>query len=311
MNTARLPLLFLLVAIALAVSACQQSTQSQSSQLDKLTMIQQKGTLIVSIDPAYPPQSEIISGAVRTQDTQCAADQLTTSEMSGFDVEVATEIAKRLGVEACFVTPDWIQITSGSWHNQWDISIGSMAITSERMKTLFFTQPYYATQATFFVYSENTSYSNPSDLSGKKIGVCSGCTYQFYLEGTLYLPGQEIDYVVKNAEIVEYANETPALQELALGDSVKLDAILIASPTGKQAISNGLSIRQLDEPVYTEYLAAAVDRNQNNNPTTFVDKVTEIIQQMHNDGTLRNLSVQYYEEDLATTAAEFNTAILK
>jgi len=186
-----------------------------------------------------------------------------------------------------------------------------MAITTERMEMLSFTQPYYATAAAFFVHSDNSIYATPSNLSGKKVGTCSGCTYQFYLEGSLSLPGQEIDFIVENPEIIEYATETLALQELAWGDGVKLDAVLIASPTGKQAISNGLPIKQLGDPVYTEYLAAAVDKNQNNDPTTFVDKVNEIIQQMHSDGTLRNLSMENYGDDLTTIAAGFNIALLK
>lgn len=308
MNTTRASLLISLVVITLVVSACQQSTQSQ---LDKLAEIQERGKLVVSIDPAYPPQSEINSTATRALDTNCTADQLTASELSGFDVAVAVEIAKRLGVEACFVTPDWMQITSGNWQDRWDISVGSMAITPERMKSLSFTQPYYATPATFFVHSDNTNYSNPSDLSGRKIGVCSGCTYQFYLEGTLSLPGQEIDYTVKNAEVIEYATEGLALQELALGNGVKLDAVLVGSPTGKQAILKGLPIKQLGDPVYLEYLAAAADKNQVHDPSSFLNRVTEIIQQMHRDGTLLNLSKQYYGEDLTTTAAEFNIAVLK
>ena len=311
MNTTRVSLLFWQAAIALAVSTCQQSTQSQASQLDKLTEIEEKGTLVVSIDPAYPPQSEINSTAIRVPDTRCTVDQLTTNELSGFDVEVAVEIAKRLGVEACFVTPDWTQITSGNWQDQWDISVGSMAITPERMKSLSFTQPYYATPATFFVNSDNANTSNPSDLSGKKIGVCSGCTYQFYLEGTLSLPGQKIDYTVKNAEVIEYANEALALQDLAWGNGTKLDAVLVASPTGKQAIHKGLPIKPIGGPAYLEYLAAAVDKNQVHDPSSFVYRVTEIIQQMHGDGTLKNLSMQYYGEDLTTTAAEFNIAVLK
>jgi polar amino acid transport system substrate-binding protein len=229
--------------------------------------------------------------------------------LGGFDVDVATEIAKRLDVEACFVTPNWLQIVNGNWQGKWDISVGSMAITPERMETLSFTQPYYATPATFFVHSDNTSYSNLGDLSGKKVGTCSGCTYQFYLEGTLSLPLQEIDFTVENIEIIEYTTEATALQDLAWGDGFRLDAVLIASPTGKRAISNGLPVKPLGEPVYIEYLAAAVDNTGNS--TSFVDKVTEIIQGMHSDDTLRNLSMQYYEEDLTTIAEEFDIAVIK
>lgn len=155
-----------------------------------------------------------------------------------------------------------------------------------------------------------TKLRDTGNLSGKKIGVCRGCTYQFYLEGTLSLPGQEIDYKVRNAEVIEYGTEALALQELAWGIGVKLDAVLVASPTGKGAILKGLPIKQIGDPVYYEYLAAAVDKNQGHDPSSFVNRVTEIIQQMHSDGTLKNLSMQYYGEDLTTIAAEFDIAVL-
>jgi polar amino acid transport system substrate-binding protein len=87
--------------------------------------ILERGTLVVSTDPAYPPQSELVENAQRPADTKCTADQHTASEFKGFDIDASVEIAKRLGVEACFVTPAWELITGGSWSDRWDISVGS------------------------------------------------------------------------------------------------------------------------------------------------------------------------------------------
>ena len=115
--------------------------------------------------------------------------------------------------------------------------------------------------------------------------------------------------MVENPEIIEVTTETTALQDLAWGDGTRLDAVLVALPTGKRAISNGLSVKQLGDPVYTEYLAAALDKTGNS--TSFVDKVDGIIQEMHNDGTLRVLSMQFYGEDLTTKAAEFDVNVLQ
>ena len=50
-------------------------------------------------------------------------------EMEGFDVDVGREIAKRMGVEARFITPSWDIITSGNWNTRWDASAGSMTPT--------------------------------------------------------------------------------------------------------------------------------------------------------------------------------------
>jgi polar amino acid transport system substrate-binding protein len=206
---------------------------------DKLAEILARGTLIVSTDPAYPPQSQLVEGGQRAAQTKCTSDQHTSSELTGFDIDTAVAIANKLGVEACFVTPDWTLITGGNWANRWDISVGSMTVTPERMTKLYFTQPYYTTPAAFFVNTANTTYAQPSDLSGKKVGACTGCTYDAYLAGTLEIPGEKINFVVKDANFVGYETDINALQDLALGDGTRLDGVLTAQPTGAGAIKDG------------------------------------------------------------------------
>lgn len=224
----------------------------------------------------------------------------------GFDVGTAVEIARRLNVEPCFVTPPWTQLTAGNWDDRWDISVGSMAITPERMEVLYFTQPYYATPAALFVHQDNSTFSRAEDLSGKRVGGCTDCTYEAYLQHTLDIPGTEIDFVIEDPIIVGYDVDLPALQDLALGDGVQLDAVLVAQPTGLQAIEDGLPIKQLGEPVFFEYLSAAIDKQSNQDPVSTLGRVSEIIQEMHGDGTLLRLSKQYYAEDFTTEASRFD-----
>lgn len=297
------------VLVSLLLASCGGGS-SQTESMDKLSEIQERGTLVVSTDPAYPPQSQLVEGAQRPADTKCASDQRTASELNGFDIDVAKEIANRLGVEVCFVTPDWTLITSGSWADRWDVSVGSMTITPERMEKLYFTQPYYTTPAAFFVHSTNTTLQNPADLSGKKVGACSGCTYDSYLAGTLKIPGETIDYVVSNPIFSGYETDVNALQDLALGDGVRLDGVLTAQPTGVGAINDGLPLKQLGDTVFFEYLAAAVDKASTKDPQSFVNKITEVIKAMHSDGTLVKLSQQYYGLDLASAAATFDIEAL-
>lgn len=277
---------------------------------DKLAEIMARGILIVSSDPAYPPQSVLVENAQRPADTKCASDQKTTAELEGFDIDAAAEIAKRMGLEVCFVTPDWTLITAGNWADRWDVSVGSMTITPERMGVLYFSQPYYTTPAAFFVHTDNTSYTQPSDLSGKKIGACTGCTYDSYLSKTLSIPGETIEFVVNDPVFTGYETDSFALDDLALGDGVRLDAVLTALPTGQEAIKAGKPLKQLGDPVYFEYLAAAIDKAHSKDPQSFVEKVTEVIQAMHADGTLLNLSNKWYGLDLTTAAGEFDTDLL-
>jgi polar amino acid transport system substrate-binding protein len=285
------------------------STPETSS--DKLAVVLQRGTLIVSTDPAYPLQSDLIEGARRAAPTNCTSDQYTAAELGGFDIEVAVEVATRLGVEACFVTPAWESVVSGHWADQWDISVGSIAITPERMGNLYFTQPYYTTPAAFFVHQENSTYRQLSDLSDKSIGVCGGCTYESYLDSSLNLPGQAIDVVVENPAITSYATDSMALNDLTMGDGMLLDAVLTAQPTGQAWISVGKPLKQVGEPVFIEYLAAAVDKYHRADPIPLVKRVSDIVQEMHRDGTLGQLSQKYYRTDLTAAAAQFKLETLE
>lgn len=278
---------------------------------DLLATIQARGTLISFTDPAYPPQSSLKAEPKRTEGTKCAEDQKTLGELEGFDIDVAAAIAKGLGVEVCFVTPDWGLLVSGNWSDRWDIGIGSVTITPERAKVLYFSKPYYTTPAALFVHADNTSYTKPADLGGKKVGVCSGCTYETYLNGTLVIPGvPSIDYVIKGADIKGYDTDSTALEDLALGDGIRLDGVITAQPTGQDAIKNGRPIKQLGDPLYFEYLAPAFDRASSLDPTSLIAKVSEITAALHNDGTLLELSMKHYGTDLTSAAAAFDTSLL-
>jgi polar amino acid transport system substrate-binding protein len=290
--------------------AAEEAAAPADAAADLLADIQARGVLRFSTDPAYPPQSELAAGVEPPVDTNCSGDEQPANQFTGFDIDVAVELANRLGVEPCFVTPDWTLIVGGNWAGRWDLSIGSVTITPERMEVLHFAQPYYTTPAAFFVHSDNTAFTTPADLSGQQIGLCSGCTYESYLNGELAIPGETIEVVVTDAEITGYDTDTSALQDLALGDGARLDAVLTALPTGQSFIANGQPIKQLGDPVFFEYLAPAIDRSSPLDPTSFLAEVTAIIQAMHADGTLQTLSEKYYGADLVTAAGEFDLSNL-
>jgi polar amino acid transport system substrate-binding protein len=282
--------LAVLTLVSVACGGKEKTTASATptggattSANDLLAAIMKSGKLRVSTDPAYPPQSSLNE---------------QTGQWEGFDIDVATEIAKRLGVTVDWKTPAWDTITSGHWNGRWDLSVGSMTVTPERAQVLNFTSPYYFTPAGVAVHKDNTSFTDPSQLSGKKVGVCGDCTYEKYLEQTLQIPGLTIDFKIENPDIHTYDTDTTAIEDLALGDGVRLDAVMSAVPTLQEAINDGKPIKLLGEALFFEPLAAAIDKSSNLDPTSLVDKVSSIIDDMHNDGTLTSLSMKWYGEDL-------------
>ncbi len=260
-----------------ATGACASVDPSGT---DLLATICKSGVLRVSTDPAYPPQSSYDEA---------------TGTWQGFDIDVATEIAKRLGVQIKWVTPAWDVITAGHWNGRWDLSVGSMTITAERAQVLDFSTPYYYTPAGIAV-QKGSPITSFGQLSGKSIGVCGACTYEYYLERTLDIPGYTPTYVIpKDVNIVTYDTDSTAIQDLSLG---RLDAVMSAVPTLQSAIDKGKPIQLLGDPVFYEPLAAAADKSAPEDPTSFIQTVSDIITQMHQDGTLTQLSMKWYKTDL-------------
>jgi polar amino acid transport system substrate-binding protein len=254
-----------------------------------LATVQESGVLRVSTDPAYPPQSSLNENG----------------EWEGFDIDVATEIAERLGVEVQWETPSWDVITAGNWAGRWDLSVGSMTVTPERAEVLHFTPAYYYTPASVAVHEDNTTITDTeTDLDGKTIGVCGGCTYDFYLQGTLKIPGEEIKFVIDDPEIKTYNTDTSAIADLELGDGERLDAVMSATPTLEGAIENDKPIKLVGDPLYYEPLAAAIDKNAPEDPMPLVEAVSDIIKEMHADGTLSKFSEKWYGTDLTKKAGE-------
>lgn len=296
--------------IALLFVSCSPATNTSTPQDDKLAEILARGTLIIATDADYAPQSKLLPDASPAPGTKCSPVQYTANQMVGFDVNVAVEIAHRLAVEPCFVTPPWSQLVAGNWGDNWDIHVGSVAITSDRMKNLYFSQPYYATPTIILVHKDNTTFKRPEDLSGKRIGVCVGCTFEAYLKGMLQLPGESIEYRIQNAQIVGYENEDPAIRDLSEGDGVKLDAVITLIAVAQQAIQSGSPVKILGEPLWFAYASVTMDRSSKRSPIRLLNEVSTIIQDLHADGTLQKWSKEYLGIDLTREAAQFDITSL-
>jgi polar amino acid transport system substrate-binding protein len=285
--------LLLSVTLGLALTACGSEDETPPAATEGegvcatsdgaeglLAEVCDRGELVVSTDPAYPPQSSLNE---------------ETGDYEGFDIDVATEIAERLGVEIAWETPAWDVLTAGSWNGRWDMSVGSMTPTNDRQAVLHFTKPYYYTPAVVVVHEDNTTVSDLStDLDGADIGVCSGCTYEQYLDGSLEIDGFTFDFIIDDAKITGYDTDTTALQDLAVGDGSRLDAVITSLTTAEGDINAGAPSKIIGEPVFYEPLAVAFDKSSELDPVSLKDAVDGIVAEMHSDGTLSALSEKWY-----------------
>ncbi|MEB2333915.1 MAG: transporter substrate-binding domain-containing protein [Anaerolineaceae bacterium] len=287
------------VIAAFALAACGGKSAPQAQANDLLEQIKQRGYILVSTDPNYEPQSFLNTEGKRPAGTKCPSDALTTAEMQGFDVDAAIAIGDGLGVETCFATPSWDTITAGSWANKWDVSVGSMTITTDRQKVLDFSVPYYYTPAIIAVRADS-GLTSLDDLNGKALCVGASTTYESWLEGDmagLGLPASSIYAQAPSVTIVPLETDQECAQSIAAG---REDFIgYMTSETVVDAnIAAGFPVVKLGSPVFSEDLAASFDKSASLPTATLREEVNRIFTKMHEDGTLTNLSVKWFGSDI-------------
>ena len=289
----------LLTVFALVAAACSDepegepsasgatgtASESPAAEQDLLARIQADGVIRVATDQKYKPQS--------WYDTKA-------EEWKGFDVEVAQEVASRLGVDGGDRPPGVgprhggiVERPVGHERRVDDGHEGAMPRSSPSRR------PTTTRPASIAVHSDNTSVQDlTTDLDGKKVCVGSSTTYESFLEQQLNIPGYTFDYVIDDPQIITYATDTDALDNLALGDGARCDAAMTALPTIDQYIADGGPVKVVGDPLYGEPLSIAFDSASPIDNASLVAAVSAIIDEMHADGTLTELSMKWYGEDI-------------
>jgi polar amino acid transport system substrate-binding protein len=288
-------MLVMAIMVSLVLAACGGGGASQADNL--LDAIKERGYVIVSTDPNYEPQSFLDTAGTRPSDTQCPSDALTTAEMQGFDVDVAKAIGDHLGVETCFATPSWDAITAGSWADKWDLSVGSMSITTPRQQVLDFSVPYYYTPAVVAVRADS-GLTSLADLEGQALCVGSATTYDDWLNGVLNIPAEDVfAQPPSSVQVVPLDTDQECAQAIAAG---RQDFVgYVTSETVVDAnIAAGFPVVKLGSPVYSENLAAAFDKSSTLPTDGLRAEVDNLFNAMHSDGRLSQLSNQWFGVDL-------------
>ena len=244
------------------------------------------GVIVVSTDPAYPPQSFLNE---------------ETGDYEGFDIDVAREIGERLGVEVEFTDPTFDAVVAGNWSGRWDMSVGSVTITEERTEVLDFTQPYYYTPAQLSALADS-DIESVEDLAGQTVCAGESTTYVFWIEETLNLPEEagDIAEVPEGMTSTTFPTDLDCAEAWRSGRTDDFQGWLTALPTAQGAIDEDYPVKLVGDPVFYEPLGVAFDKAAEDNDS-LVEAVDRIIGEMHDDGTLTSLSEEWYEGTDLTT----------
>lgn len=266
----------------IATGAALALSASMSFAGEALDRVMSEGVLKVATDANWAPQSFLNDD----------------NEMDGFDIDVARELAKRLGVDVEFVTPSWDIITAGRWNGRWDLSVGSMTPTKSRATVLAFPGVYYYTPASVAVHKDSP-FQTIADLNGQKIGASTATTFELYLQHDLEIDAEGVppfEYQLTTDQMKSYKDSTAAMDDLRLGDGVRINAMIGSLPAILSGIESNYPLRVLGDPVFYEPLALAIDLGD----AEFNDKLAGFLADMKTDGTLSAISTKWYGIDYSS-----------
>jgi len=230
-------------------------------KVDTLDKIKEQGYITIAVTAGSPPFSFV--------------DETTGTE-TGFDVDYANEVAKRIGVEPKIIMVEWDGILPGLLAGKYDIIIGSMAITEERQKQANFTRPYYSSGAQLIVRADDTSINGVDDLKDKSVGVTIGTTYE---EKAKEIPG----CVVKT-----YKTEMDQLLDLKNGN---IDAVITDRYIGAYTIKDsGLPLKLVGDLIYKEDEGIPVRKED----AKLLEAVDKAVDEITNDGTFKTLREKWF-----------------
>lgn len=273
----------LAAVMALSMTACDSSnsaaettaadTEAAESQAEETTAEEAKttdgGTLIVGFDQDFPPMGFVGDDG----------------EYTGFDLELAQEVAKRLGLEYKAQPIAWdskdMELESGNIDCIWN----GFTMTG-REDDYTWTEPYMANQQVFVV-ANDSDINSQADLAGKIVEVQADSSAEAALK-----EAPELTATFK--ELLTTADYNTAFMDLEQGavDAIAMDVIV----AGYQIQQRNADFKILDDSLSEEEYGVGFKKGN----TELRDKVQSTLEEMAEDGTLQEVSEKWFSKDVTT-----------
>ena len=251
MNVRRRP--FLLAAAAFAATAAGARP---------LDAIRKSGKLLAATEGAFAPFNHFESG-----------------KLTGFEVEVAQLVAKKMGLALDWKTVGFDALLTGLAQDRWDLVIASHGITEERARAVTFTAPHYCSGG--MVVSRSPAIRTAKDLAGKTVAVQTGTTYL-----------ENVAKIGTAKQVRNFPSDADARSALGAG---RVDAWVTDRFTAIESARRNPQLKlQLGDLLFTERIAAATAKGN----TGLAQAWNEALAAAMADGSYAQLSKRYFGEDV-------------
>ena len=265
---AKYSLLIAALTAGVLLAACGKTEEPAPAVAEPAPAATAAGSIVVGLDDNFPPMG--------FRDEK--------NELVGFDIDLAKEAAKRLGVAVTFKPIDWSAKEAELNGKRIDVLWNGLTITEERKANILFTKPYLENRQ-IIVVTEKSPIKTKAELKGKTIGVQDGSS--------------AVDAVKKDEkaakaikEVKKFADNVTALMDLSAG---RLDAIVVDEVVGRYYTSKKPGeYRVLEENFGTEDYGVGTRKDD----TELMAKIQKAMNEMIADGTAAKISTTWFGKDI-------------
>lgn len=251
----------LTAAAAALLVGCDTDNSSQAEQ--KLP-----DKIVIGLDDNFPPMG--------------FRDE--SGNLVGFDIDLAQEASKRLGIPVEFKPIDWDSKEAALKSKQVDLLWNGLTITDERAQQIAFSKPYMHNQQLLVVRTDSP-ITNREGLAGKILGTQEGSSSINALE-------KNMDFQKSLSEVKKYGDFVNAFMDLEIG---RIDGVLVDSVVGRYYMTKKPGqFKVIDDKMGDEQFGVGLRKDDN----LLRDKLNDVLKQMSEDGTMTKLSQKWFNEDI-------------
>ena len=248
-----------------ALAGCAQ--QETASVLDK---IQEEGVVVVGTSADYPPYEYVDESGAYT----------------GFDIELMTEIADRMGVDLQWTDMPFDSLIAAVQEGKIDMSISCFNYSEERDEKVDFSDAYYTSEDAFLVSEDFAgTITNPEDVANFKIGVQSGTVQDDWVTTELIDAG-----LMEGSDLSRYERVDQAALDLQAG---RIDVLVADSVPAQSLMSQfgGFKI-VYEDMLYTGPINIVLPEGD----TVLQEEINAIIKDLQDEGFIDELAVTYFSD---------------
>jgi polar amino acid transport system substrate-binding protein len=257
------------VAVAMIFSACSKKS-SAAKPANAVEALKARGVFVLGLDDSFPPLG------FRDDD----------NEIVGYDIDLAKEVAKRLGVQFKAQPIDWdakeMELETGKIDCIWN----GFTITDDRRKALSFTEAYLNNDQVLVV-REDSGITSLAGMTGKIVGIQSGSSAQEAVD-------DNAAFASSISKIIMFKDNITALNDLDIGG---LDGVVMDSVVANYSIAQTKKpFRVINESLANEGYGIGFRKNE----PELRDAVWAILKEMQADGTVTAISQKWFGRDIST-----------